>query len=327
MSGKTFKILAIDGGGIKGLYSSKILEHFEERYDCLISEYFDLICGTSTGGLIALAISVGIPSKEISKIYSENGKYIFPSQKWRLKTLKQIFGGIYSNKGLIKVLDDLFKDKTIKDCNNLICIPSFNITESKPIVFKNDHSEGLNMHDNLLLKDVALATSAAPTYLPVWQINSMNSNQYIDGGIWANNPSLVGYLEALKYFVGKGYDSIELLSISNLNIPNGVPIGAKRRKGFYSWKSDLFNTSLIGQSYFNDFFMQTIQNHSNVPTKYFRIGQPSISKNHLKYIDMDLTTEKSIQTLKTLGDLMGNNMKNHIDIKHFFSNKKTYKNG
>jgi len=78
---KEFKILAIDGGGIKGLYSSTILEHFEEKFNCLLSDYFDLLCGTSTGGLIALAASLKIPMINVSKFYQEEGPKIFPKQR------------------------------------------------------------------------------------------------------------------------------------------------------------------------------------------------------------------------------------------------------
>ena len=79
-SSDTFKVLSIDGGGIKGLYSSRILEHFENRFNCHIADYFDLICGTSTGGLIALGLSLDIPVGQISNLYSMRGKQIFPQK-------------------------------------------------------------------------------------------------------------------------------------------------------------------------------------------------------------------------------------------------------
>ena len=207
-----------------------------------------------------------------------------------------------------------------------MCIPSYNITTSQPRVFKYDHSIDLSTDNELSYVEVALATSAAPTFLPMAEIKSLNNNQFIDGGVWANNPTLVGYLEALKYFVGEGkkYDCIEILSISSLNIPKGKPTGMKRRRGFWSWKGDLFDTSLIGQSFFNDFFMQTIKNHTNIPTKYYRIKNPDISSEQSKYIDMDLTTKKSIEVLKTLGDNTGSMLKNDKEIADFFKNKKTY---
>lgn len=132
---KTFKILSIDGGGIKGLYSSTILQVLEERYKCKTYECFDMLCGTSTGGLIALALSAGKTAKEISDMYVYHGESIFP-QKWN-RFLKQIFGGgKYTNKFLKNHLNSFFGDKTLNDSENLLCIPSFNYTESTTCVFK-----------------------------------------------------------------------------------------------------------------------------------------------------------------------------------------------
>lgn len=82
---KRFKILSIDGGGIKGLYSAEVLAKFEEIYQCRISDHFDLICGTSTGGIIALGISLGIPMSDICKFYTQHGPRIFCADKQRNK--------------------------------------------------------------------------------------------------------------------------------------------------------------------------------------------------------------------------------------------------
>ena len=101
MSEKTFKILTIDGGGIKGLYSSKIIEHFEENFDCQMSDYFDMICGTSTGGILALGLSLKLRASEISNLYEEKG------------------------------IEDTFGDKKIEDCDNLLCIPSYSYTDAR----------------------------------------------------------------------------------------------------------------------------------------------------------------------------------------------------
>jgi patatin-like phospholipase/acyl hydrolase len=97
---KTFKILAIDGGGIKGLYSSTILEHLEKKYKGNISDYFDMLCGTSTGGLIALALSLKIPTKEISDIYLKNGNKIFPKKSKISNKYNPVYWGEIHASGL-----------------------------------------------------------------------------------------------------------------------------------------------------------------------------------------------------------------------------------
>src|SRR5258706_15711697 len=98
---KPFKILSIDGGGIKGLYSSRIIEHLEERYSCSMSDHFDLICGTSTGGLIALALALKIPAKQVSEFYEKYGRIIFPYRTpWGALLRQTLWFGKYSDKPL-----------------------------------------------------------------------------------------------------------------------------------------------------------------------------------------------------------------------------------
>lgn len=124
---KAFKILCVDGGGIKGLYSSTILEHLEQRFGP-ISDYFDMICGTSTGGLIALCLALKIPATEISKIYEEHGGIIFPKRTLLGGIIRQTFWkGKYSDQPLKQVLNAVFEEKTVNDLQNLICIPSYSL--------------------------------------------------------------------------------------------------------------------------------------------------------------------------------------------------------
>ena len=226
---KPFKILSVDGGGIKGLYSATVLANFEDEFNCLASDHFDLLCGTSTGVLIALALSQKMPAKEICDFYKKHGGNIFPNRsKWfswleyletKLFKGKYFFGqtlwhGKYKNEYLKEVLTDLFQEKTIGESNNLLCVPSYCITEARPYIFKYDHTV-LRRDNKTSYVDVALATSAAPTYFPIHQIANHDNKQFVDGGVWANNPTLVGLIEALKYFVGEDreYDSIQILSV------------------------------------------------------------------------------------------------------------------
>jgi patatin-like phospholipase/acyl hydrolase len=240
---KSFKILSIDGGGIKGLYSSTVLEHLEQRFGP-ISEYFDLLCGTSTGGLIALCLALKIPAREISGIYEKHGLKIFPRRTRLGGILRQTaWYGKYDDKPLKEVLDGVLGKHTVADLDNLVCIPSYSFTDARPWVFKRDHGK-MDRDNKALLVDVALATSAAPTYFPLCEIPYYDNKQFIDGGVWANNPSLVGVIEALTYFVGKekAFSSVELLSISSLSNTAGKPVGLKRHRskpvyGLFSYET------------------------------------------------------------------------------------------
>ena len=324
---KTFKILAIDGGGIKGLYSSTILEHLEEKYNCSISDHFDLLCGTSTGGLIALALSLGIPAKTISDFYMNNGKRIFPYNPF-FNSLKQVlWGGKFSDKNLKESLVEIFEDKKIGDSKNLLCIPTYSYTDARPWVFKFDHKEGgLDRDNKAQYVDVALATSAAPTYFPLCEIDDYDKKQFIDGGVWANNPTLVGLIEALRYFVGKGkeYHDIKLLSISSLTLSGGKSIGLNRRRSFVKWRSDLFDVFNTGQSSFTDYFMSSFKELDDVKIDYKRIPSAIIASDQERLVQMDKATPNALHFIRGKGNDQGEIYKKDLKIKEFFDVKKTY---
>lgn len=333
---KEFKILAIDGGGIKGLYSSTILEHLEQKFDCVLSDYFDLLCGTSTGGIIALAASLKIPMSEVSKFYIDEGPKIFPEykknrllsalffRKINMGDYKQILnGGKFSDVPLRSALQRVFENRTIAESNNYLCIPSYTITEARPWVFKKNHHD-LDRDNIALYVDVALATSAAPTFFPLAEISYYNHKQYIDGGVWANNPTLTGLIEALHYFVGKDkeFDSIRILSVSSLSVTGGKPTGLKRERSFLDWRKDLFETSMTGQSIFSEYFMDQIKNISEVDIEYFRIPTADIAREQEDHIQLDVATPNALRLIKGKGDDMGVLYKKKPEIALFFKNKK-----
>lgn len=335
---KIFKILSIDGGGIKGLYSARILEKFEKKFNCVSSDHFDMICGTSTGGLIALALASKISAEDICKFYEAKGELIFPKQKdikvpfvgkidkglWKQIAL----GGKYSNQGLKESLEEIFADKKIGDSNNLLCIPSYSITEAKPKVFKYDHKEGnLSRDNNAKMVDIALATSAAPTYFPMAELPYYNNEQFVDGGVWANNPTLVGLLEALNSFVGKNkeYDKISILSLSSLSITGGKPTGLKNERSFKDWGADLFETSMNGQAYFTDFFMSKVKEISDIEIDYMRIPSANVSKEQESLIQLDVANSEAFQLMRIKADDQALVFEKTKEIEYYFTTPKTYK--
>lgn len=322
-----FKILSIDGGGIKGLYSATVLHHLEKKYG-QISDYFDMICGTSTGGLIALALSQRIPASIICEVYEKKGKIIFPKQKKWKGILKQtLWQGKFSDKPLRNVLTELFGDKRIGDSSNALCIPSYSFTDARPWVFKYDHPDLPGRDNKAFCVDVALATSAAPTYFPLCEIDYYDNKQFIDGGVWANNPTLVGVIEAMKYFVGDGkaYSSIEVLSVSSLNNIAGKPVGLKRERSFLDWRNDLFETSLIGQSHFTDYMMKKFSELNNIKLKYVRIPSETISAEQQHLVQLDCATLKAIKFIKGKGNDRGYLVQKEPTIAEFFNQRKNFK--
>jgi hypothetical protein len=324
-----FKVLSIDGGGIKGLYSSTILEHLENKYGGSCSDYFDMLCGTSTGGLIALGLSLKISASEISKIYSEHGAEIFPKRTKLSALIRQtVWRGKFNDEPLKKNLTDFFGERLIGESNNLLCVPSYSFTDARPWIFKYDHKEGGLSRDNKAkYVDVALATSAAPTYLPLAEIDFYDHKQFIDGGVWANNPSLIGLIEALTYFVGNGkaYDGVQILSVSSLNSTAGKPTGLKRHRSFVQWRDDLFETSMIGQSSFTHYFLSKLHDLTGIPIEYVRIPSEAISAEQQHLVQLDVATTDAIHLLRGKGNDRGTLASKDPDVAKFFQSQKTYK--
>lgn len=323
---KPFKILCIDGGGIKGLYSAKVLAKFEEVFQCRISDHFDLICGTSTGGIIALGISLGIPMCQICKFYEEHGPKIFCEQnkKSKLGRLKLIYKqtikkGKYSNTHLRKALYEVFGDETLSNSKNLLCIPAYNITSARPRVFKKDY--GNYTEDNKLkYVDVALATSAAPTYFPIKKIGE---HYYIDGGVWANNPTLVGLTEFIINFAPtSSYNRVDVLSIGSIAKPLNE-LCDKTERSFLDWKDTLFDTFTVGQSYNVDFLMQKLQNVFKIPINYVRVKHNALSVAQLSAIEMDKADNTALNVLKAVGEDTGIMYKDNPVVKDMFSTNKS----
>ena len=276
-----------------------------------------------------------VSANEICNFYINEGEKIFPKQR-KIKIpfigiidlgfIKQVaFSGKYSDGQLRESLHKMFNNSKIRDSNNLLCIPSYSVTEAKPKVFKYDHTN-LSRDNEAPMLDIALATSAAPTYLPMAESEYFNNEQFVDGGVWANNPTLVGLLEALNYFVGenKEYKNIEILSISSLTITGGKSLGLKRNRSFKDWGADLFETVMNGQSFFTNFFLEKITEIYKVNIKYIRIPSVSIAKDQESIIQLDIANEKAFNLMKIKAETQALAFEKNEDIINIFSSKKTF---
>ena len=206
---ENLKILSLDGGGVRGYLSILILEKLEKALNRIlneekvIAERFDLIAGTSTGGIIATALAIHKSAKEIREIYEQMMKVVFVPTAKGLKKPK------YNQKVLKKILKEIFDNKTLNDVKTHLCITSVDIATSKPKFFKSPYLEIYHQRADEKLVDIALATSAAPIFFPL--ANTKHFHFLADGGLIANNPSMIAVLEGYK--ITKNFDKIKLLSI------------------------------------------------------------------------------------------------------------------
>jgi uncharacterized protein len=325
---QTFKVLSIDGGGIKGLYSARILEHFEDRFNCRIADHFDLVCGTSTGGLIALGISLKIPIGLISNLYYRRGQQIFPQRNNLLTSLKQLFlRSKYGNSELKKALEEMFGESTLDDSNCLLCIPAFSLTDGRPFIFKYDHVEGNLCRDGRTrYVDIALATSAAPSYLPIVTIDAYDRKQFIDGGVYANNPTLIGVVEALRYFVGqsKRFQKLMVMSVGSLEPNPGRRFISKYNRSVVDWNKDLIATFFEGQASLTNYFVETLAQHCDSPFHYLRIPGPSLAPEHARIINLDNTSSEALHLMSQIGKDQALLWSKRPEVAEFFNARKLY---
>lgn len=192
--GRDFRILSLDGGGIKGLYTAAVLAQLER--DALgggaIGQQFDLVAGTSTGGIIALGLSAGRSATEILELYLQHGASIFPR-----KAIAGIFRPAFKPRQLRTLLEAVLGERTIGEAHTRLCIPSCEGRYGEVNVFKTPHHPDFRSDWKHPMVEAAMATSAAPTFLPV---HSFGDYFYIDGGLWANNPVMVAVVDAVSCY-------------------------------------------------------------------------------------------------------------------------------
>ncbi|WP_427194623.1 patatin-like phospholipase family protein [Treponema denticola] len=319
---KTFNILSIDGGGILGLYSAEILALIEKelfKNDKTFSNKFNLIAGTSTGGIIALALALDCSPAQVSEFYKMHGEKIFSKSYFNYFFKNWIFTNRYSSLPLHNALDKFFGDKTVKDCKTNICIPAIDVSNCQPIIFKTNHNGNLTRDIDVKLTDIALATSAAPTYFPLHRFGHYRG--LADGGLWQNNPALFAVIEACTYFVGEGkvYDSINILSIGNPLSAIKETISVETRKsGLIKWAAKMVSMPMKISSFgVHNIINFLSRNEALSIHKYLRIESEDLpDKPECKKLSLDYANNK---TYRLLSELSFNDFnKNKTDIINFF---------
>ncbi len=275
---RMIKILSIDGGGIRGIIPALLLAEIEERTKKPVAKLFDLIAGTSTGGIIALGLtkpdSTGKPeysAQDMVKLYQEKGKFIFHQSIWRkINNLDSLLDEKYSSKGLETILNHYFKKTYLNESLTNTLITAYEIERRAAFFFKSSHAK-TNKRRNFLMKDIARATSAAPTYFEPEKIPTEELTEYyalIDGGIFANNPAMCAYVEAITMFP----DEKEFLVVSLGTGEVTRPIYYKNAKnwGIASWARPIFNTVSSGVSDTVDYQLRHVLPPKSGNRQYYR---------------------------------------------------------
>lgn len=229
-----FRILSLDGGGIKGAYTASVLATLEETTGCRAVEHFDLITGTSTGGILAIGLGLGFPARVLCDFYLERGPTIFPStgRKRRWGWLRQLLGPKHDHEVLRDALRAIMGERKLVESRCRLVIPTYDAIRGHIFIMKTPHYPRFTHDAGAFAYDVALATSAAPTYFQAADFPHHGDASYVDGGVWANCPALVGVTEAIA-FLGRQPGGIDVLSIGTTSTP--FNISKQRSAGAAQW--------------------------------------------------------------------------------------------
>lgn len=233
MSGR-FYILSIDGGGLRGAYSAYLLKRIEEEWDIEWCSNFGLFAGTSTGSIIAAALANGQSARAVFNLYAERAELIFKRRRidrWIPFGLSSLVASSYGNKALRASLDELFGDTRLKDISVPLIVPSVDIGGGRVHVFKSAYDPEFHRDPEVRVADAVMASCSAPTYFDPYMVDHYS---LIDGGLWANNPSLVAAIEAKRRL------GVDLCDVRILSIGTGIS------KTCYESAPGWFRDTLLG---------------------------------------------------------------------------------
>jgi uncharacterized protein len=289
------QILALSGGGFRGLYSATFLAHAEEKYKVRTSDRFDLLTGTSIGGLIAAGLALDIPAATIACKIREHGPKIFRRIPGYTTLKRKLFGAPYSTEALaeavICALGAANANRSMAEIDKPLAINAINYTHDRPETFRSKGLAGNTASDVSVLNAV-LASAAAPTYFPP---KTIDPDTFIDGGLIANAPELVGVSEASGR-LGYSLDRLYVMAIGTAARQQGASLASIGRPGGISWvRRGLVQTTMAAQE-----ALAVSQCTTLLGPRYLRIDNEPPQNQVAAISDMDLTSPLAVQTLESL---------------------------
>ena len=281
----TFHILALDGGGTRGIYTAQLLAKIEQAFGLRIRTCFDLIVGTSTGAIIAGAAVSDIPMQEIVELFETETPYIFRRRWYRIP----LFLSKYPDQKLAQIIAKHLPATSLREIETPLMITSSEIAKSEVHIFRSNYSsrdsENASTDKDVNLRDAILASCAAPTFFAP---KSVDNFLLADGGLWANNPSTVALTEALSAF-GKEAREIRMLSVGTGHSVNMYH--TRRGWGFITGWGGAKLTS----------YVMTLQSQASARTAKLLLKENYLRINpEIDFWELDTLTQ--LNNLKSLAD-------------------------
>lgn len=318
---KPYRVLSLDGGGMRGIYTAAFLARLTDQFGRIRGETaldlgraFDLITGTSTGAIVGCALAVGRPMSEIVDLYREHGPKIFPHRiAGRGSAIfRATQGSRYvraGDKALRKALEAVLGDTTMLDVYRgrgiSLCVPAVLMSEHRAWVFKKTPCSGVR-DENYPLVDVCMATSAAPIYRSLAAIDDPDTSGgpkqvFADGGLWANNPILVGLVDALT--IAEPDRPIEIFSLGTCPRPEGDHVAAaSAHRSMLDWSlgADVAPLSISAQEFAFDHMARLLANaisNCGRPIRRVRFPNKPVPASMMPYLALDDTRQDAMDGL------------------------------
>lgn len=321
---KTFRVLSLDGGGVRGIYTASLLQQLALRISRFtgnedvsrldLGAKFDLVVGTSTGSIVGAAIAAGVPLEDVVDLYRTHSQHIFHSpqpiqrggcwDKLRVCVWALRHGPRAANRptALSSALQSVLGDETMEQLYRrrgiALCVPTVDATTNRAWVFKTPHLQRLTRDNAYRLVDVCLASSAAPIYFPVHGVKDPDgggqTHWFVDGGLWANNPVLVGIVEALE--VAPRDARVEVLSVGTGGAPKSNLLTAKQAdKGTFGWRGgvDIVSMSLESQASVTAYLAKQLAIATERVTLH-RLQDSPVAPEEAGYLGLDTGTDEAI---------------------------------
>jgi predicted acylesterase/phospholipase RssA len=306
---RPLRILAIDGGGIRGILPAMVLSDLERRTNRPIIDLFDLIVGTSTGGLVALALACpdaeGKPrhtARDIVRLYDVEGKRVFSRSVWhKIRSVGALAEGKYPSAGIEGVLQDYFGECRLKDALADVVVPAYEIERRMPFFFKTANARVKSYYD-YPMKNVIRAATAAPTYFEPMQVQIDGPNDYyalVDGALFAYNPGMCAYVEALNRY--PDYDSVIMVSLGTGKLTRRLPYDEVKDWGAARWAQPAFALMCDGICDVVDHQLQQLLPETEDGLRQYYRFQARLDVGN---DDMDDASNTNIRVLKLLAEDM-----------------------
>jgi hypothetical protein len=289
----TYHVLALSGGGYRGLYTATVLCELEMVLGRPITSHFDLICGTSVGGILALGLTTEIPAQELKMLFEEKGKLIFDCRDFPRRLLGFWWTAKHAFTGLEDVLTEIFQAMTMGELKHRVLIPAVNYSTGRSQFFKTPHHAFFELDHRMKLVDVALATAAAPVYFP---LSRNERGVFADGGLVGNAPGLFGLHEVRTFLAPDQEVLIRVLAIGTMTTGATIRGDTILDRGYAKWRGALFDLVISAQESSVDYILR-----QSLRENYYQIDDKVTPDQSRDVKELDRVSIGSTNTLKDRG--------------------------